>query len=188
MAPKWSSNSKTGRTVVRGEDQQEGRSTLQIGLQPGNWTVPPARQGRRRHGDEDVRISIGATEQADLTLAAAGAGGAVSKEDAAFQKAFSEGVAASGPATMTPPSRSRASPEDASVVLLVPMQPRVVQHPEEGPREGRRGVHRGDKLKADAAEPMHGSRTCGTRRTSRRPPRWPAKPPSAPRRRPAGRR
>jgi Tfp pilus assembly protein PilF len=67
---------------------------LQIGLPPGNWTVTASKDGVGT-ATRDVRISIGATEQADLTLAAAGAGGAVSKEEAAFQKAFSEGVAAS---------------------------------------------------------------------------------------------
>ena len=67
---------------------------LQIGLPPGNWTVTASKEGVGT-ATRDVRISIGATEQVDLTLAAAAAGGAVSKEDAAFQKLFSEGVAAS---------------------------------------------------------------------------------------------
>jgi Flp pilus assembly protein TadD len=65
---------------------------LQIGLPPGNWTVTASKDGVGT-ATRDVRISIGATEQVDLTLAAAAAG--ASKEDLAFQKVFSEGVAAS---------------------------------------------------------------------------------------------
>jgi Flp pilus assembly protein TadD len=68
---------------------------LQIGLPPGNWTVTATKDGVGT-ATRDVRISIGATEQADLTLAAAGAGGGgMSKEEAAFQKVFTEGVTAS---------------------------------------------------------------------------------------------
>jgi Flp pilus assembly protein TadD len=67
---------------------------LQIGLPPGNWTVTATKDGVGT-ATRDVRISIGATEQVDLTLAPAAAGGAASKEDLAFQKTFSEGVAAS---------------------------------------------------------------------------------------------
>ena len=66
---------------------------LQIGLPPGKWTVTASKDGVGT-ATREVRISIGATEQADLTLAAAAAG-AASKEDAAFQQVFSEGVAAS---------------------------------------------------------------------------------------------
>jgi Flp pilus assembly protein TadD len=67
---------------------------LQIGLPPGNWTVTASKDGVGT-ATRDVRISIGATEQVDLTLAVAAAGAAASKEDLAFQKVFSEGVAAS---------------------------------------------------------------------------------------------
>ncbi len=67
---------------------------LQIGLPPGNWTVTATKDGVGT-ATRDVKISIGATEQVDLSLAAAAAGAAASKEDAAFQKVFSEGVAAS---------------------------------------------------------------------------------------------
>jgi Flp pilus assembly protein TadD len=68
---------------------------LQIGLPPGNWTVTASKDGVGT-ATRDIKISIGATEQVDLTLAAAGAGGAgPSKEDLQFQKLFSEGVAAS---------------------------------------------------------------------------------------------
>lgn len=67
---------------------------LQIGLPPGNWSVTASKDGVGT-ATKDVRISIGATEQADFTLAPAAAGAAASKEDAAFQKVFTEGVAAS---------------------------------------------------------------------------------------------
>jgi tetratricopeptide (TPR) repeat protein len=71
---------------------------IQIGLQPGNWTVTASKDGIGE-AKADVRIALGATEQIDLTLAKPGAGGtAMSKEDAAkqeaMQKAFDEGIAA----------------------------------------------------------------------------------------------
>ena len=73
---------------------------IQIGLQPGSWTIPASKEGVGE-AKADVRISLGASEQIDLTLAKAGAGGAggpaMSKEEAAkldaMQKAFDEGIA-----------------------------------------------------------------------------------------------
>jgi tetratricopeptide (TPR) repeat protein len=68
---------------------------LQIGLPPGNWSVTASKEGVGV-ASRDVKVSIGATEQVDLTLAvAAPGGGTLSKEEAAFQKLFEEGVAAS---------------------------------------------------------------------------------------------
>lgn len=71
---------------------------IQIGLQPGNWTVTASKDGIGE-AKADVRIALGATEQIDLTLAKGGAaGGGISKEEAAkaeaMQKAFNEGTAA----------------------------------------------------------------------------------------------
>jgi tetratricopeptide (TPR) repeat protein len=72
---------------------------IQIGLQPGNWTVTASKDGIGE-AKADVRISLGATEQIDLTLAKGGAaaGPGMSKEEAAkadaMQKAFGEGTAA----------------------------------------------------------------------------------------------
>lgn len=71
---------------------------IQIGLQPGNWTVTASKDGIGE-AKADVRIALGATEQIDLTLAKGGAaGGGMSKEEAAkaeaMQKAFNEGTAA----------------------------------------------------------------------------------------------
>lgn len=71
---------------------------IQIGLQPGTWTVTASKDGVGESKAE-IRISLGATEQVDMTLAKAGAAGApgMTKEDAAkqeaMQKAFSEGIA-----------------------------------------------------------------------------------------------
>ena len=73
---------------------------IQIGLQPGSWTITASKEGVGE-AKADVRISLGASEQIDLTLAKAGAGGAggpaMSKEEAAkldaMQKAFDEGIA-----------------------------------------------------------------------------------------------
>jgi tetratricopeptide (TPR) repeat protein len=73
---------------------------IQIGLQPGSWTITASKEGVGE-AKTDVRIALGATEQIDLTLAKAGAGGAggagMTKEEAAKQeamsKAFNEGVA-----------------------------------------------------------------------------------------------
>jgi tetratricopeptide (TPR) repeat protein len=72
---------------------------IQIGLQPGNWTVTASKDGIGE-AKADVRITLGAAEQIDLTLAKGGASGApgMTKEEAAkaeaMQKAFAEGTAA----------------------------------------------------------------------------------------------
>jgi TolA-binding protein len=73
---------------------------IQIGLQPGSWTITASKEGVGEAKTE-IRISLGAAEQIDLTLAkggAAPAGGGMTKEEAAkqeaMQKAFNEGVAA----------------------------------------------------------------------------------------------
>lgn len=72
---------------------------IQIGLQPGAWTVTASKEGIGEDKAE-VRITLGATEQVDMTLGKAGAAGAtgMTKEEAAkqetMQKAFSEGTAA----------------------------------------------------------------------------------------------
>jgi tetratricopeptide (TPR) repeat protein len=71
---------------------------IQIGLQPGSWTVTASKDGIGE-AKADVRISLGAAEQIDLTLAKGGAAaGGISKEEAAkaeaMQKAFNEGTAA----------------------------------------------------------------------------------------------
>jgi tetratricopeptide (TPR) repeat protein len=65
---------------------------MQIGLPPGNWAVTATKEGVGT-ATRDIRVSIGATAEVDLTLAVAAAG--ASKEDEAFQKVFNEGVAAS---------------------------------------------------------------------------------------------
>jgi tetratricopeptide (TPR) repeat protein len=70
---------------------------IQIGLQPGKWTITASKDGVGE-AKTDVRISLGSSEQIDLTLAKGGAGGeGMSKEAAArlqaMQKAFDEGVA-----------------------------------------------------------------------------------------------
>jgi TolA-binding protein len=72
---------------------------IQIGLQPGSWTITASKEGVGE-AKADVRITLGASEQIDLTLAKAGAAGAggpaMSKEEAAkldtMQKAFDEGI------------------------------------------------------------------------------------------------
>jgi TolA-binding protein len=70
---------------------------IQIGLQPGAWTITASKDGVGE-AKTDVRISLGASEQIDLTLAKGGAAGGpgVSKEEAAkldtMQKAFDEGI------------------------------------------------------------------------------------------------
>jgi tetratricopeptide (TPR) repeat protein len=67
---------------------------IQIGLQPGVYSVTASKEGVGT-GVNETKISIGATQQVDLTLAAAGAGGgSLSKEDEAFRKLFTEGVEA----------------------------------------------------------------------------------------------
>src|SRR5262245_19615357 len=66
---------------------------IQIGLAPGLWTITASKDGVGQ-AQTQTKISLGSTEQIDLTLAK---GQAMSKEDAAKQdamsKAFSEGVA-----------------------------------------------------------------------------------------------
>jgi tetratricopeptide (TPR) repeat protein len=69
---------------------------IQIGLQPGMWNITASKDGVGQALAE-VRITLGASEQIDLTLAKAGAGGAgMTKEEAAkadaMQKAFNEGI------------------------------------------------------------------------------------------------
>jgi tetratricopeptide (TPR) repeat protein len=67
---------------------------IQIGLQPGKWTVSASKDGIGEDKAE-IRMGLGAQEQVDFTLRKGGAG--VSKEQAAkidaMQKAFDEGVA-----------------------------------------------------------------------------------------------
>ncbi|MEO5824138.1 MAG: tetratricopeptide repeat protein [Vicinamibacteraceae bacterium] len=71
---------------------------IQIGLQPGKWSVTAAKDGIGE-AKADVRITLGASEQIDLTLTKGGAaaGTGPSKEEAAkqaaMQKAFDDGVA-----------------------------------------------------------------------------------------------
>jgi TolA-binding protein len=71
---------------------------IQIGLQPGTWTITASKDGIGE-AKTDIRITLGASEQIDLTLAKAGAAGGpgVSKEEAAkmqaMQKAFEDGIA-----------------------------------------------------------------------------------------------
>jgi Flp pilus assembly protein TadD len=68
---------------------------IQVGLQPGIYDVTASKDGVGT-ATQTTKISIGSAEEVDLTLAAAGGGGApMSKEDAAYRKAFDEGVAAS---------------------------------------------------------------------------------------------
>lgn len=67
---------------------------IQIGLQPGVYRITASKDGVGTASDER-KISIGSTEQVDLTLAAAAAGGSVSKEEEAFRGVFTEGIEAS---------------------------------------------------------------------------------------------
>jgi len=74
---------------------------IQIGLQPGNYAITASKDGVGT-ATKSTRVAIGASEQIDLTLAAAGAaaaGGEMSKEEAqklqAFKKAFEDGLAES---------------------------------------------------------------------------------------------
>jgi Flp pilus assembly protein TadD len=68
---------------------------IQVGLQPGMYEITATKEGVGT-ATAPAKISIGSAEEIDLTLAAAGAGGApMSKEDAAYRKAFDEGVTAS---------------------------------------------------------------------------------------------
>ncbi len=70
---------------------------IQIGLQPGSWTITASKDGIGE-AKAEVRITLGASEQIDLTLTKAGAAGGpgMSKEEAAkldtMQKAFDEGI------------------------------------------------------------------------------------------------
>jgi tetratricopeptide (TPR) repeat protein len=67
---------------------------IQIGLQPGVYEITASKDGVGTGADQ-TKISIGATQQVDLTLQAAGAGGgSLSKEEEAFRKLFTEGVEA----------------------------------------------------------------------------------------------
>jgi TolA-binding protein len=66
---------------------------IQIGLQPGLWTITASKDGIGQATTE-TRITLGASEQIDLTLTK---GGGMSKEEAAkaeaMSKAFDEGIA-----------------------------------------------------------------------------------------------
>jgi tetratricopeptide (TPR) repeat protein len=68
---------------------------IQVGLMPGMYQITATKEGVGA-GSTQAKISLGAAEEVDLTLVAAGAGGApMSKEEAAYRKAFDDGVAAS---------------------------------------------------------------------------------------------
>ena len=70
---------------------------IQIGLQPGTWTLTASKDGVGQALAE-IKISLGSSEVVDMTLAKGGAAG-MSKEEAAkvaaMSKAFEEGVEAS---------------------------------------------------------------------------------------------
>jgi TolA-binding protein len=67
---------------------------IQIGLQPGMYAVTATKEGVGT-GMQETKISIGATQQVDITLqSAAAGGGSLSKEEEAFRKLFTEGVEA----------------------------------------------------------------------------------------------
>jgi Flp pilus assembly protein TadD len=67
---------------------------IQIGLQPGMYQVTATKDGVGT-GMQETKISIGSTQQVDITLQAAGAGGgSLSKEEEAFRKAFTDGIEA----------------------------------------------------------------------------------------------
>jgi tetratricopeptide (TPR) repeat protein len=67
---------------------------IQIGLQPGMYQVTASKDGVGT-GMQETKITIGSTQQVDITLQAAGAGGgSLSKEEEAFRKLFTEGVEA----------------------------------------------------------------------------------------------
>jgi tetratricopeptide (TPR) repeat protein len=67
---------------------------IQIGLQPGIYQITASKDGVGT-GIQETKVSIGATQQVDVTLQAAGAGGgSLSKEEEAFRKLFTEGVEA----------------------------------------------------------------------------------------------
>jgi Flp pilus assembly protein TadD len=69
---------------------------IQVGLQPGMYDITATKEGVGT-ATQSARISIGAAEEVNLTLAAGGAAGGapMSKEEEAYRKAFNEGVAAS---------------------------------------------------------------------------------------------
>src|SRR5262249_18950588 len=65
---------------------------IQIGLQPGRYKITATKEGVGT-ATQETKVSIGSSEQIDLTLAAASAaGGSLSKEEEAFRKLFTEGV------------------------------------------------------------------------------------------------
>jgi Tfp pilus assembly protein PilF len=67
---------------------------IQIGLQPGRYKITATKDGVGT-ATQETKINIGATEQIDLTLAAAAAGGgSLSKEEQEFRTLFTEGVEA----------------------------------------------------------------------------------------------
>jgi TolA-binding protein len=67
---------------------------IQIGLQPGIYQITASKDGVGT-GIQETKVTIGSTQQVDIALAAAGAGGgSLSKEEEAFRKAFTEGVEA----------------------------------------------------------------------------------------------
>ncbi len=67
---------------------------IQIGLQPGMCQITATKDGVGT-GMQETKISIGSTQQVDIALQAAGAGGgSLSKEEEAFRKAFTEGIEA----------------------------------------------------------------------------------------------
>ncbi len=68
---------------------------MQIGLQPGMWTVTATKEGVGT-AMQEVKVSLGGTEQVDLSLSkAAGQSKEQAEKDAALRKVFEEGVAAS---------------------------------------------------------------------------------------------
>ncbi len=67
---------------------------IQIGLQPGIYQLTATKDGVGT-GIQETKISIGATQQVDIQLQAAGAGGgSLSKEEEAFRTLFTEGIEA----------------------------------------------------------------------------------------------
>jgi tetratricopeptide (TPR) repeat protein len=68
---------------------------IQVGLQPGMYAITASKEGVGT-ATQQSKISLGAAEEVNLTLAAAAAGGGpMSKEEEAFRKAFNEGIEAS---------------------------------------------------------------------------------------------
>jgi tetratricopeptide (TPR) repeat protein len=67
---------------------------IQIGLQPGIYQITASKDGVGT-GIQETKVTIGSTQQVDVTLQAAGAGGgSLSKEEETFRKLFTEGVEA----------------------------------------------------------------------------------------------